>query len=210
MNQLSFNQCVGDVHSAADGQVCNLTGYITSVVNETYGHLYIKDATGEVNIYGVLDAEGNSKQWASMGIKAGDIVQVVGTKTTYKGTPQLQNVKVVEHFPVKDVAVEEFIAAEENASVYYRLKGEVRNILLNDDGTQNVYGDFDVIDDTGSVYVYGLLSGWGGKKQQFQSLNISEGARITLVGVRGQYEGEPKYMTLSMSTMKILPNNKNF
>ena len=183
-----------DVHSAADGQVCNLTGYITSVVNETYGNLYIKDATGEVYVYGVLDAEGNSKQWASMGIKAGDIVQVVGTKTTYKGTPQLQNVKVVEHFPVKDVTVEEFIAAEENASVYYRLKGEVRNILLNDDGTQNVYGDFDVIDDTGSVYVYGLLSGWGGKKQQFQSLNISEGARITLVGVRGQYKGEPQVL----------------
>ena len=60
------------------------------------------------------------------------------------------------------------------------------------DGDQ--YGNFDLEDSTGSVYVYGLLSKKGGEKKQFQELvttyGIANGKKITIVGNRGEYNGK--------------------
>jgi hypothetical protein len=56
------------------------------------------------------------------------------------------------------------------------------------------YGNFDLTDATGSVYVYGVLSTKGGAKQKFQELvtahNIQNGTTITIIGNRGSYNGK--------------------
>ena len=57
---------------------------------------YLNDGTGEVYIYGTLDAKGAEKNFSSLGIEVGDQVTVQGPKTTYNGTVELVNVTVVK------------------------------------------------------------------------------------------------------------------
>ena len=94
---------------------------------------------------------------------------------------------------IKDATVAEFNAAAESTNVWYKLKGEVKNLK---DGDQ--YGNFDLEDATGSVYVYGLLSEKGGEKGQFQALaaakGIKNGCKITLIGNRGSYKDKIEVM----------------
>ena len=90
---------------------------------------------------------------------------------------------------VKTVTVAEFNAAEVSNSVWYQLTGKVTNLKDGD-----IYGNFDLVDETGSVYVYGLLSQKGGEKKLFQDLaaqkGIKENSTITLIGNRGDYNGK--------------------
>ena len=62
----------------------------------------------------------------------------------------------------------------------------------------NAAGNFDLEDETGSVYVYGLLSEKGGEKKKFQELaatkGIKEGSKITIIGTRGSYNGKIEVM----------------
>lgn len=178
-----------EINAAADGDALyRVTGYISSIVKEEYGNLYIKDATGEVYVYGTLDAEGQSKNFASLGIKAGDIVTVVGPKTSYNGSPQMKNVIVENHIKVEDKTIAEFNAAKVDAEVYYRLTGTVSGM-----DKAGSYGNVTITDESGSVYVYGLLSGWGGAKAKFAELveatGLAEGDLLTIVGVRSDYKG---------------------
>ena len=86
----------------------------------------------------------------------------------------------------KAVTIAEFNAAAESTSVWYKLTGTVKGFKDSD-----IYGNFDLVDATGSVYVYGLLSEKGGEKKKFQELaaekGIKEGTKITIIGNRGSY-----------------------
>ena len=90
---------------------------------------------------------------------------------------------------IKVVSIAEFNAAEVSNDVWYQLTGTISNLKDNDQ-----YGNFDLTDETGSVYVYGLLSEKGGAKKQFQSLaeekGIKNGCKLTLIGNRGDYGGK--------------------
>ncbi len=69
-----------------------LSGTVSKIVKADYGNIYIKDATGEAYIYGVLDGiEGAKKNFASLGVKEGDNITVVTIKTSYKDSPQGSN-----------------------------------------------------------------------------------------------------------------------
>lgn len=182
-----------EITNAADGlQTYRLTGYVSSIVNAKYGNLYIKDYSGEIYVYGTYDLDGNRFDTFETPVNEGDIITVEGQRTEYRGVPQLQNVKVVQHYPVKDVTVQQFKSAPAAADVYYRLTGKMENILMASDGQQNPYGNFDLNDGTDYVYVYGLLSGWGGPKKDFLSLGLIEGDVVTLVGIRDEYRGTPQ------------------
>ena len=84
------------------------------------------------------------------------------------------------------VTVAQFNAAAVSNDVWYQLTGTIENLK---DGDK--YGNFDIKDATGSVYVYGLLSEKGGAKQKFQDLvtakGIANGKKITIIGNRGAY-----------------------
>lgn len=92
---------------------------------------------------------------------------------------------------VKSVSVADFLAAPVSDEVWYQLKGKVNNLQDGD-----LYGNFDLEDATGSVYVYGLLSEKDGEKKKFQELvaakGIQNGCTLTIIGNRGYYEKENK------------------
>ncbi len=84
-----------EVLAGPDNKTYQVTGTVTAISNTEYGNLYLNDGTGEIYIYGTLDADGNEKNFLSLGIDAGDEITVQGPKQTYNGTVELVNVTVV-------------------------------------------------------------------------------------------------------------------
>lgn len=180
------------INAAADGETLyRITGCVKSIASSKYGNLYLSDYTGEVYVYGSYDAEGNRFDAFATPVQEGDIITVCGVKTSYKDAPQMQNVTVEKHTQVATVSVADFLAAPEASDVYYRLTGAVSGL-----DKAGIYGNVYITDDTESVYVYGLLSGWGGPKKEFESLvetaGLVEGDVITIVGTRTAYKGTPQ------------------
>ena len=85
--------------AAEDSTIYELTGEITNVTNTTYGNFYLKDATGEVLIYGLCSPTGEQQYWAESGAKVGDTITVQTVRTSYNGTPQGKNAIFVSLVP---------------------------------------------------------------------------------------------------------------
>ncbi len=82
------------------------------------------------------------------------------------------------------LTVAEFLA-EEVGDRWYGLTGTITYI------EQDIYGDFDLTDETGTVYVYGLTATKQEKNDQsFASLGLKVGDIVTIVGQRGNYKGK--------------------
>ena len=70
---------------------CVLTGVIDSLVNTEYGNFNLIDATGKVYVYGLLNAAGQSKKFAELGLVEGDTITVKALYNEYQGVPQVKN-----------------------------------------------------------------------------------------------------------------------
>lgn len=71
-----------------------VSGKIDEIANDTYGNLYITDGTNRLYVYGCYPgwgATGDNRKGAiaTYGIAVGDKLTVIGPKSTYKGTPQV-------------------------------------------------------------------------------------------------------------------------
>lgn len=84
-----------EANASPEGKNVRVKGVCTSIANTTYGNWYLEDATGSVYIYGTLDKDGKDKNFTSLGIELGDVVEVEGPVGSYKGSPQLVNVTVL-------------------------------------------------------------------------------------------------------------------
>lgn len=85
---------------------------------------------------------------------------------------------------VEKLTVAEFLAKPVEASVYYELTGTISNI------SSTAYGNFDLTDETGTVYVYGLTATKvSSNDKSFASLGLRGGDVLTLVGTRAEYNG---------------------
>ena len=67
-----------------------LTGEIISIEKQTYGNFTIKDATGEIYIYGMTNGwvGSNNQSFSQIGLKVGDTVTLGTLRTSYNGTAQ--------------------------------------------------------------------------------------------------------------------------
>lgn len=180
-----------------------ISGIITTVASdsEKYGaNLYIKDATGETYIYGTTDKDGNIQTLASFGAKEGDIIEFVGKRSSYKGVPQMakgamQSFKTVTPVKAADVAA----LADDD-------KNDPKNyIMLTGIVTKNAnydiapYGNFDLADETGSILVYGVSTGWKGETKKFDTLGVKEGDIITIVAYKTSYKGNAQVVGMYVS-----------
>ena len=92
---------------------------------------------------------------------------------------------------IKVVTVQEFINAPVSDVVYYELTGTITDLV------NTTYGNFDLTDETGTVYVWGLTKsfiavGTTENDQSFASLGLNEGDKITIRGLRNSYNGKPE------------------
>ena len=164
-----------------------LTGKVGKIANTTYGNFDLIDATGKVYVYGLTNngaIGSNDKKFAELGIKEGDVVTIIGTRAAYNGTAQVGGTAyLVSHRGSTEVTVAEFLAKEKSKDNWYKLTGKVTGLKTGN------YGNFHLVDETGSVYVYGLTVAPVAKNDQsFPSLGIKEGDIVTLVGTRDRYD----------------------
>lgn len=89
------------------------------------------------------------------------------------------------------VTVAEFLAAPESKDVYYELTGTIGGSI------NETYGNFDLTDETGTVYVYGLTAKYiagGTNDKSYASLGLKAGDNITIRGYRGSYKDKVEVM----------------
>ena len=172
---------------------CVLTGVVANIANTTYGNFDLVDATGSVYVYGLLTAAGESKQFASMDIAAGDTLTVKAIYNEYNSKPQAKNAIYVSHTKTATPVVPENLGAKtiaeflalKNTTDTCVLTGVVANIANTE------YGNFDLVDATGSVYVYGLLTAAGVSKQ-FASMDIAAGDTLTVKAIYNEFNSNPQ------------------
>lgn len=173
-----------EINAAADGDTqYRITGYVNKVASTKYGNLYIRDHSGEVYVYGTND-------FANTGIEEGDIITVVGPKTSHNDKPQMKNVTLENRIDVKDIDLASFKALEDNKNAWYRISGTVAQ--STEEGAKwdlETKGYFALTDGTTEVYVYGVVPGWGGSKGQFGTLGVKEGDNLTIVAYKTSYNG---------------------
>lgn len=186
-----------------DATIYELTGTIKNVVagKEDYGNFDLEDSTGSVYIYGLVDDNNQFGYFETLGLKEGDTITLRTIRTSYNGSPQGKNATYVSHTsaggetPTPDpeqpapgdvvkATVAEFLAAAESETVIYELTGKIDNVANTD------YGNFDLVDATGRVYVYGIYDENGEKV--FTSLGLKAGDTLTIRGVRASYNDEPQ------------------
>lgn len=185
----SIIECsIADFNKAEAGStVYRLTGVITKVANATYGNCYIKDATGETFVYGI----GSKGDFEKKGLKVGDIVTLTGVRTIFNNVGQIKYTTLEAMKSVTKISAAEFLTKKDDKNVYYMLEGTITEFA----GQKNdlkTYGNFGLTDDSGSAFVYGLTTGWGGAKKLAGTLGLNFGDKITIIGYRTSHDGNPQ------------------
>ena len=171
----------------------------------------LADDTGSILVYGFKDGEYD--KWAAT-VKDGGTVTLTGTYEYYEKNKQhevmnasIESFKEGEPGPeppgpsgeVKAVTIAEFNAAEESNSQVYELVGTIYELVGTIGGSINAdYGNFDLTDETGTVYVYGLTAtelGYGAKNDKsYATLGLNAGDKIKIRGYRGSFNGKIEVM----------------
>ena len=181
---------VADFLAAPEGTALyELTGIVKNLANTTYGNFDLVDATGSVYVYG-LTGNGaigsNDKTFSNLGINEGDVITIIGTRTSYKETPQVGGTAYLKEHVVaaKPATVTEFLA--ESKGTWCKVTGTIANLV------NETYGNFDLVGEDGaSVYVYGLTTSFVAKNDKsFANLGLKEGDIVTLVGKRDSYNDQ--------------------
>lgn len=73
-----------------------------------------------------------------------------------------------------------------DTSTEYKLTGKITNVA------NTTYGNFDLTDATGTVYVYGLLTPTGASQQQWAAAGLKQGDIITIKGKYNVYNNSPQ------------------
>jgi len=160
-----------------------LNGIVVGLYRENQG-FYLRDYTGETLIYRPAGFTGTE-------VEVGDVVTVVGKRGEYKGTPQMVEGELEEiNYKAKAISIAEFRNLPDDKEAYYVISGEI--VTATEDGTKNdveQYGNFNLKDATGEVYIYGVYTGWGGQKGHFGELGLTWGDKITMVAYKTTYKG---------------------
>ena len=163
-----------------------ITGVITSVAKAEYGNVYVRDWSGETYVYGI----GAKGDFEAAGLKAGDVVTLVGKRGEYKGTAQMTGAVLEDSKTVTPISIDEFLDKEDASDVYYMITGTITEIA------NPTYGNLYLEDETNSVYVYGCYPGWGAtgdnRKNWLATAGIEVGDQLSVIGVRGIYNGTPQ------------------
>lgn len=168
-----------------------ITAVIQRVANAQYGNVYLRDWTNqELFVYGI----GAKGDFEALGLKEGDIVTLIGKRSSHEGTPQMKDAQYESHYPVTDISIAEFLTKPDDDNVYYRLTGSVEDI--GNSTNDLLYGNLYISDDGGStvLYVYGCYPGWGAmganRQNWLTTANIEVGDILTMIGYKSTYNGK--------------------
>lgn len=157
-------------------------GTIKEVSNSLYGEMTIYDETGELYVYGVYSADGSTRYDAleEKPIK-GDEVVLYGMLKLYNDTPELDR-GYLQAFKHVEVEVDDSLYTEYSVSEARNLEKDEK-VKLTGVVAQITYAfgqvpnGFYLVDETGSIYVYGTeITG-----------NVKVGNTVTIIGEKTYY-----------------------
>ncbi|WP_430811774.1 MULTISPECIES: BACON domain-containing protein [unclassified Carboxylicivirga] len=172
---------VAEVLAAPDGKNFRVTGVCTNITNTLYGNWYLTDETGELYIYGTLDAKGGTKNFESLGLEVGDEVTIEGPKSSYKGNPQMVNVMVVQinKSLVKVDSVENAMLPLEGGDfiAYVTCKGEGLSVEIPDDAKSWLSISSIQTVGTSSVVTFKAAVNEGGDRETTLTFSTTDGTK---------------------------------
>ena len=113
-----------------------------------------------------------------------NIVAIPADEEAYTASKVVTAVATTEAKPAQKVTVAEFLAAAEDSTMY-ELTGVITSVA------NTTYGNFDLTDETGTVYIYGLCSPEGAQKYWAES-GAKLGDTITIQTARTSFNGAPQ------------------
>ena len=125
-------------------QLYRLAGTITEIQNTTYGNLMLKDATGEVLIYGVKkDKDAGNTSFSELGAEVGDKLTVVGQRGAYNTTIEMKSgycekLEKDTTTPKFSVSTETLTAKAADKSVSFDVRGNVKWTVSSDNAAYKV------------------------------------------------------------------------
>ena len=184
-----------------NGQTYTIRGYVTSIATpySDQHHNASFWMADDVNGGQVIEAYRCVAQSADEVPSVGDFVEVTGKLTKYNSTPEFAagctcTIITASADPMNLGAktIAEFLSLK-NAKDTCILTGAVKNIVMDsqDPTKPNKYGNFDLQDQTGTVYIYGLLTA-DGQAQKFQEMDIVENDVITIKALYAEYNNNPQ------------------
>ena len=169
---------IAEFIAAADASTYyKVTGTVYGTINAQYGNFYIKDTTGNLQVYGAA----NWAEWKDK-VAVGKSVTVAGTYKKYNDTHEMVNGYIlsceeaapVDYDNLPSTTVRELIAAGETGTMF-KLTGKVSGSI------NATYGNFDLVDETGTIYIYGC-DNWADWKDK-----VVADATVTLAGAYKKY-----------------------
>ena len=174
-----------------NGASYTITGYVTSIAyawKEGSMSFWMADTENGGN---VLEAYKCAIANEADAVLVGDKVAVTGQLTKFNSTPEFAagcTVEIIERAEAAknlgEKTIAEFLELK-NAKDTCILTGVVSNIQNEE------YGNFDLVDETGSVYIYGLLTPEGEAKK-FAELGVEAGDTLTVLAIYSEFKGTPQ------------------
>lgn len=171
--------------------VYRISGFVTKVDDASKGNFHLKDYSAETYVYKAANFADYST------LKVGDLVTIIGNRDEYGTTIELTNGKIedVKTVTVKTVAEADALDDDDknDPKNYIMITGTVKDGSAKSGHKFDLtnYGNFDLVDETGEIYVYGVSTGWKGAKGNgaFATLGVKEGDKITIVAYKTSYNG---------------------
>ena len=173
---------------------CILTGVVSNIQNTTYGNFDLTDKSGKVYVYGLLTPAGESKKFAELNVAENDTLTVLAIYNEHNGNPQAKNAIFVEVKKNSAPVVEPVNLGAKTIAEFLELKNTKDTCILTgvvSNIVNTTYGNFDLTDESGKVYVYGLLTPEGESKK-FADLNVAEKDTLTVLAIYNEYNGNPQ------------------
>lgn len=157
----------------------------------------ISSVSAEDDVLTVTVAENDgAARTATITLSCGDAEEVVLT---------INQAEYVDTSVIEKITVADFLEKSVDANVWYELTGTVSSI------SNTTYGNFNLVDATGTVYVYGLTATKvASNDQSFATIGLNEGDVVTLIGTRAVYNnsaqvGGPAYY-VSHQQVSVAPS----
>ncbi len=176
--QISIDQFI---QNADPNTTYRLRGVVSNITSTKYGNFDLTDDSGKILVYGLKTADGQSKQFATLGVEEGDTLTLDGKYKLYNNTKHevdpaqyVSHVKPAETWEPVPISISEFISR--NDSKRYILTGVVTDI------TNAAYGNLYIEDETASILVWGITN--------FSSYDIAVNDTLTISGIYQLYSGQ--------------------
>ncbi len=171
--------------------VYRISGFVTKIDDATKGNFHLKDYSAETYAYKATNFADFST------LKVGDLVTIIGNRDEYNTTIELTNgvIEDVKTVTVKTVAEADALEDDDknDPKNYIMITGTVKDGTAKSGHKFDLtnYGNFDLADETGEIYVYGVSTGWKGAKGSgaFATLGVKEGDKITIIAYKTSYNG---------------------